>query len=183
MDEPYAQEAALPTLRTEWGAREGRLFRDGLMELSTKGRYAVMALADLAKYGGADAIPLSAVAERQQLSIAYLEQIFGRLRRAGLVDSVRGRAGGYCLMRPANEITVIEILRAVDEGTRMTRCTDGPDGGCLGEARCLTHELWHAMGAHIAAFLSVVTLQEVVDGIPEEKLAQPVLAKSVAAAE
>lgn len=153
------------------------------MELSTKGRYAVMAMADLAKYGGADAMPLSAIAERQQLSVAYLEQIFVRLRRAGLVDSVRGRTGGYCLMRPAHEISVIEILRAVEEGTRITRCLDGSEGGCLGEARCLTHELWHAMGAQISAFLSGVTLQEVVEGIPAEKLARSVPPRTVAAAE
>lgn len=153
------------------------------LELSTKGRYAVMAMADLAKYGGTEAMPLPAIAERQQLSIAYLEQIFVRLRRAGLVDSVRGRTGGYCLMRPARDITVVEILRAVDEGTRMTRCRDGAEGGCLGDERCLTHELWHAMGAHIAAFLSVVTLEEVVEGIPAEKLARVAPQSAAAAAE
>src|SRR5690606_4757168 len=153
------------------------------MELSTKGRYAVMAMADLTKYGGEEAIPLSAIAERQQLSAAYLEQIFVRLRRAGLVDSIRGRTGGYCLVRPANEISVMEILEAVEEATRMTRCADSPDGGCLGEERCLTHELWHAMGAHIAAFLSVVTLQEVVEGIPSEKLARSVQSRTAEAAE
>lgn len=151
------------------------------MELSTKGRYAVMAMADLAKYGGADAMPLSAIAERQQLSVAYLEQIFVRLRRAGLVDSIRGRTGGYSLMRPASDITVFEIMCAVDEGTRMTRCLDGSDVGCLGESRCLTHQLWHAMGAHIAAFLSAVTLQEVIDGIAPEKLAPPALQTAAAA--
>jgi len=139
-----------------------------------------MAMADLAKYGGAEAMPLSAIADRQQLSVAYLEQIFVRLRRAGLVDSMRGRSGGYSLMRPASEIPVVEILRAVDEGTRMTRCRESADGGCLGGERCLTHELWDAMGAHIAAFLSVVSLQEVIDGIPAEKL--PALPASPAAA-
>lgn len=153
------------------------------MELSTKGRYAVMAMADLTKHGGEEAMPLSAIAERQQLSVAYLEQIFVRLRRAGLVDSIRGRTGGYCLVRPAHEISVMEILEAVEEATRMTRCADGPNGGCLGEERCLTHELWHAMGAHISAFLSAVTLQEVVEGISPEKLARPVSSNAVAAAE
>lgn len=140
------------------------------MELNTKGRYAVMALADLAKQGGAGAVPLSAVAERQQLSLAYLEQIFQRLRRAGLVESARGRTGGYVLARPAGEIHVAEIMAAVEEETRMTRCLDGGTG-CLGEERCLTHGLWHALGGHIAAFLSNVSLQEVLDGIPPEKLA------------
>lgn len=140
------------------------------MELNTKGRYAVMALADLAKHGGTSAVPLSAVAERQQLSLAYLEQIFQRLRRAGLVESARGRSGGYVLARPAGDIRVAEIMAAVEEQTRMTRCLDGGTG-CLGEERCLTHGLWHALGGHIAAFLTNVTLQEVLDGIPAEKLA------------
>lgn len=142
------------------------------MELNTKGRYAVMALADLAKHGNGTAVPLSAISDRQHLSLAYLEQIFQRLRRAGLVDSARGRAGGYVLARPAPEISVSEIMAAVEEETRMTRCLDGT-GGCLGEERCLTHGLWHALGGHIAAFLTNVTLQEVLDGIPDRKLARP----------
>lgn len=141
------------------------------MELNTKGRYAVMALADLAKHGDGSAVPLSAIADRQQLSLAYLEQIFQRLRRAGLVESARGRTGGYVLARPAAAIRVSEIMSAVEERTQMTRCLDGA-GGCLGEERCLTHGLWHALGGHIAAFLGNVTLQEVLDGIPERKLAQ-----------
>jgi Rrf2 family protein len=140
------------------------------VELNTKGRYAVMALADLAKHSGGGAVPLSAIAERQQLSLAYLEQIFQRLRRAGLVESARGRSGGYALARPASEIHVAAIMAAVEEQTRMTRCLDG-GGGCLGEERCLTHGLWHALGGHIAAFLGNVSLQEVLDGIPESKLA------------
>lgn len=133
------------------------------MELNTKGRYAVMAMADLAKFGGAEAVPLSAVAERQHLSLSYLEQIFLHLRRAGLVESARGRAGGYRLGRPANSISVAEVMHAVDEETRMTRCTEST--ACLGEQRCLTHALWHALGERIEAFLSEVTLQDVVEGI------------------
>jgi Rrf2 family protein len=140
------------------------------VELNTKARYAVMAMADLAKHGEAAAVPLSAIAERQNLSMAYLEQIFLRLRRAGLVASSRGRAGGYLLARPAGAIQIAEIMRAVEEKTRMTRCLDG-DTGCLGDERCLTHSLWHALGGHIAAFLSNVSLQEVLDGIPPAKLA------------
>jgi Rrf2 family transcriptional regulator, iron-sulfur cluster assembly transcription factor len=152
------------------------------VELNTKARYAVMAMADLAKCVGpghgnqATAVPLSAIAERQNLSIAYLEQIFLRLRRAGLVESARGRAGGYVLARPARDIAISEIMQAVHEETRMTRCLDG-DVGCLGEQRCLTHDLWHALGGHIAAFLANVTLQEVLDGIPPEKLAARVRAQ------
>ncbi len=141
------------------------------MELNTKARYAVMAMADLAKCGGdGAAVPLSAIAERQSLSVAYLEQIFLRLRRARLVESARGRTGGYVLARRAQDIAISEIMNAVHEETRMTRCLDG-DAGCLGDQRCLTHGLWHALGGHIAAFLANVTLQEVIDGIPADKLA------------
>jgi Rrf2 family protein len=135
-----------------------------------------MAMADLAKSVGQGpgslgaAVPLSAIAERQNLSVAYLEQIFLRLRRAGLVESARGRAGGYVLARPARDIAISEIMQAVHEETRMTRCLDD-DVGCLGEQRCLTHDLWHALGGHIATFLANVTLQEVLDGIPADKLA------------
>jgi Rrf2 family iron-sulfur cluster assembly transcriptional regulator len=136
------------------------------VELTTKGRYAVMAMADLAKFGGEGAVPLSAIAERQHLSLAYLEQIFVHLRRAALVESARGRSGGYRLGRPARDIAIAEIMAAVEEGTRMTRCGTG-EPGCLGEERCLTHGLWHALGAHIAAFLASVSLQEVLDGIPD----------------
>jgi Rrf2 family protein len=151
------------------------------LELNTKGRYAVMAMADLAKNGEGAAIPLSAIADRQNLSLSYLEQIFLRLRRAGLVESERGRTGGYVLGRPADTIRISEIMQAVDEETRMTRCLDG-DVGCLGEERCLTHGLWHALGGHIAAFLSSVTLQEVLEGIPEAKLtAKPDLRIELAA--
>lgn len=136
------------------------------MELNTRGRYAVMAMTDLAKHGGNDAISLSAIAERQQLSVAYLEQIFSQLRRAGLVESVRGRSGGYRLAKAASEIPVAAVMLAVEEETRMTRCLDlhGDSTGCVGQAKCLTHGLWHALGDHIRSFLNGVTLQEVVDG-------------------
>lgn len=133
------------------------------LELNTKGRYAVMAMADLAKYGGSEAVPLSAIADRQRLSLAYLEQLFQRLRKAGLVASARGRSGGYALARVASEISVAEVMAAVEEGTRMTRCLD-EEVGCLGEQQCLTHGLWSALGSQIATFLAGVTLQDVVDG-------------------
>ncbi len=152
------------------------------MELNTKARYAVMAMADLAKNGEVQAVPLSAIAERQNLSLAYLEQIFLRLRRADLVASARGRSGGYVLARPADMIHIDEIMRAVEEETRMTRCLDA-DSGCLNDKRCLTHALWHALGGHISAFLSNVSLQEVIDGIPTTKLAAPPLPERHVAAE
>lgn len=144
------------------------------MELNTKGRYAVMAMADLAHQAVVDAriagaegsVPLSAIADRQRLSLAYLEQLFAKLRRAGLVDSSRGRAGGYRLARAATEITVAEIMDAVDEDVKMTRCSGEHASPCLPGERCITHGLWDALGAHINSFLSSVTLQQVIEGGP-----------------
>ena len=136
------------------------------MDLNTKGRYAVMAMADLAKHARLDSVPLSAVAERQHISLAYLEQIFLRLRRAGLVESARGRTGGYRLGRPADEITVAQVMAAVEEEVRMTCCTGEHAAPCLGNERCLTHGLWDALGDEIGAFLSHVTLHDVLEGIP-----------------
>lgn len=141
-----------------------------------------MAMADVAKNGVSAAVPISAVAERQKLSISYLEQIFLQLRRAGLVESERGRSGGYRLKRPSREITVAEIMRAVDEGTRMTRCSEGVPGGCVGNQTCITHELWHSLSAHIESFLTGVSLEEVVNGIPPEKrVARPAAGRVLAA--
>lgn len=140
------------------------------MELNTKGRYAVTAMADLAKFGSGGAVPLSAIAERQRISLAYLEQLFVKLRRAGLVKSERGRAGGYRLDRPAGLISVAEIMRAVDEGVRMTRCGGEDAAPCVPGERCLTHGLWDALGEQIAWFLDNVTLGDVVRGIAPAKI-------------
>jgi Rrf2 family transcriptional regulator, iron-sulfur cluster assembly transcription factor len=140
------------------------------VELNTKGRYAVTAMADLAKFGAAGAVPLSAIAERQHISLAYLEQLFAKLRRAGLVQSERGRAGGYRLGRPAEKIRVAEIMRAVDEGVRMTRCAGENAAPCIPGNRCLTHGLWDALGEQITWFLESVTLEEVIGGIAPFKL-------------
>ena len=137
------------------------------MELNTRGRYAVMAMADLAKYGSDGATALPVISERQKLSVSYLEQIFSQLRQAGLVESVRGRAGGYRLARAAAEISVAEVMRAVEEDTRMTRCAAGETAvGCLGHSKCLTHGLWAALGQHIQDFLGAVTLHDVAEGMP-----------------
>lgn len=133
------------------------------MELTTRGRYAVMAMVDLAKHGQESPVPLSAIAERQHLSIAYLEQIFLKLRRAGLVDSERGRAGGYRLARPPGEIMVSDVMTAVEEETRMTRCRGDEAHGCIGAHRCLTHGLWDALGDHIHDFLARVSLDDVLN--------------------
>lgn len=141
------------------------------MELNTKGRYAVTAMADLAKYGANGAVPLSAISERQRISLAYLEQLFVKLRRAGLVQSERGRSGGYRLGRPADQISVAAIMRAVEEGVRMTRCAGDEAAPCIAGNRCLTHALWDALGDQIAWFLHNVTLEEVLGGIAPHKLA------------
>jgi Rrf2 family iron-sulfur cluster assembly transcriptional regulator len=135
------------------------------MQLSTKGRYAVMAMVDLAKRGVADsALPLTEIAQSQQLPISYLEQLFMKLRRAGLVTAVRGPRGGYRLARPAGEISIAEIMLAADESMRMTRCSDDGTELCMGTKRCETHDLWQALGDHIGGFLSVISLQHVLDG-------------------
>jgi Rrf2 family protein len=143
------------------------------VELNTKGRYAVTAMADLAKFAVGGSVPLSAVAERQRISLAYLEQLFVKLRRAGLVQSERGRSGGYRLGRPADKISVAEIMHAVDEGVRMTRCAGENAAPCIPGNRCLTHGLWDALGEHITWFLESVTLEEVIGGIAPFKLRGP----------
>jgi Rrf2 family protein len=134
------------------------------MQLSTKGRYAVMAMVVLAERGGSGALPISEIAEGQNLPVSYLEQLFMKLRRAGLVTAARGPRGGYRLARPASEINLAEIMLAADETMRMTRC--GHDGveACLGARRCSTHDLWSALGRHIESFLTAVSLQHVLDG-------------------
>jgi len=144
------------------------------VELNTKGRYAVMAMADLAKYGAGDALPLSSIAERQQISLAYLEQLFVKLRRAQLVDSARGRSGGYRLGRPPASISVAEIMAAVEEGVRMTRCHGEDATPCVAGQRCLTHGLWDALGEQIRAFLDSISLADVIDGISAAKQAKRV---------
>jgi Rrf2 family protein len=133
------------------------------MDLNTKGRYAVMAMADLARHSGPAAVPLTDIAERQQISLAYLEQIFQKLRKAGVVESARGRLGGYRLTRGIDAISIAEVMAAVDEPVVMTRC-EGHGTGCVAGSRCLTHDLWDALGDHIAGFLASVSLKDVLDG-------------------
>lgn len=147
------------------------------MEITTRGRYAVMAMAELALHADRGALPLPVIAERQQLSAAYLEQIFLRLRRAGLVESERGRAGGYRLCRPAGQIMVADIMSAVEEETRMTRCIGDDGAGCVAEHKCLTHGLWSALGTQIHDFLSAISLADVVNGKIPPRLATPASAE------
>ncbi|WEK59270.1 MAG: Rrf2 family transcriptional regulator [Candidatus Brevundimonas phytovorans] len=134
------------------------------MRLSTKGRYAVMAMADLARNGADRAVSLAEIATRQEISLSYLEQLFARLRKSGLVKSVRGPGGGYRLAREACETAVAEIVLAVDEPIRATRCVGaGSPKGCMikGE-RCITHHLWEDLGQEIHRYLASVSLEDVI---------------------
>ncbi|HBB55523.1 MAG TPA: Rrf2 family transcriptional regulator [Hyphomonadaceae bacterium] len=134
------------------------------MRLSTKGRYAVMAMADLARAGRKGPVTLSEIAERQEISLSYLEQLFAKLRRAGLVVSARGPGGGYKLKRSAQETRIGDIILAVDEPIQATRCVAGSPKGCTGaQGRCITHDLWDELGRHIHVFLARVSLEDVIE--------------------
>ena len=138
------------------------------MRLSTKGRYAVMAMADLAKNGRADgvqrAVSLAEIASRQEISLSYLEQLFARLRKSGLVQSVRGPGGGYRLAKGADATVIAEIVLAVDEPIRATRCIghSSPKGCMMAGERCITHNLWEDLGDEIHRYLAGVSLEDVV---------------------
>ena len=134
------------------------------MKLSTKGRYAVMAMVDLAANADGKPIALADVAERQEISLSYLEQLFGKLRRGGLVKSVRGPGGGYLLARSASDTRIADIILAVDEPIKATRCTPGSPSGCKSnKSRCLTHDLWEELGNKIYLYLNAVSLADVVE--------------------
>ena len=135
------------------------------MRLSTKGRYAVMAMADLARRENeaVRAVALADIAARQEISLSYLEQLFARLRRKGLVKSARGPGGGYRLARTADATTIAEIVHAVDEPLRATRCREGRVCMMKGE-RCLTHDLWADLGDRIEDYLASVSLADVIYG-------------------
>lgn len=132
------------------------------MKLSTKGRYAVMAMVDLAFNGENSPVSLSDIADRQEISLSYLEQLFGKLRKGGLVKSVRGPGGGYRLSRPPERMRVSDIILAVDEPIETTRCAPGSSGGCHQHSgRCLTHDLWGELSNQIYLFLSSISLGDV----------------------
>ncbi|MEM9974911.1 MAG: Rrf2 family transcriptional regulator [Pseudomonadota bacterium] len=133
------------------------------MKLSTKGRYAMVALADLAAQAGDDLVSLSALSERQDISLPYLEQLFVKLRRAGLVESVRGPGGGYRLARAASEIRVSEILAAVDETLNALETGAGASGALSGtRAQSMANRLWEGLSAHVYVFLHQTRLSDVV---------------------
>ena len=134
------------------------------MKLSTKGRYAVMGLVDLAKHSSGRPVALADIARRQEISLSYLEQLFAKLRRGGLVNSVRGPGGGYLLAHPAEQTRIADAILAVNEPMRATRCTPGSPAGCRSnKSRCLTHDLWEELGNQIQMYLNSVTLADVVE--------------------
>ncbi|MEM8793114.1 MAG: Rrf2 family transcriptional regulator [Pseudomonadota bacterium] len=134
------------------------------MKLSTKGRYAVIALADIALNGSNRPVALGEIAERQDISLAYLEQLFVKLRRSGLVDSIRGPGGGYRLAMDSGEMRISDIMTAVDE--RLNAIADGKpeagDGRAQSHEASLTHALWEQLSAHVHVFLSRTTIADVI---------------------
>jgi len=131
------------------------------MRLTTKGRYAVTAMLDLALHATEKPVPLADISQRQGISLSYLEQLFSRLRRQGLVDSSRGPGGGYRLARAAAEIAVVDVINAIDENVNVTRC--GGQGDCQDGEPCLTHELWCDLSEQIHDFLAGIDLQQLVE--------------------
>ena len=140
------------------------------MRLTTKGRYAVTAMLDLALHQGQGPITLADIAERQGISLSYLEQLFARLRKRALVASVRGPGGGYSLGRDAAGIFVAEVITAVDESVDTTRC--GGAHNCQNNQRCLTHDLWHDLSERIYEYLNQISLQDLVDRAAVQEVAR-----------
>ena len=133
------------------------------MKLSTKGRYAVMAMIDIGEHSNGEPVSLAGIARRQDISQEYLEQLFGKLRKAGLVDSARGPGGGSRLSRPAAEIALSDVILAADEELRVTRCEGDAVEGCLKGERCNAHDLWSSLGRQMMNFLAAITLEDVVE--------------------
>ena len=133
------------------------------MKLSTKGRYAVMAMVDIGQNGEGRTVSLAEISERQDISQEYLEQLFAKLRKAGLVRSARGPGGGYRLARDADDIVIYDVIAAVDEPMKMTRCEGDAVDGCVKGERCCTHDLWSSIGRQVNTFLANVTLDDVVN--------------------
>ncbi len=142
------------------------------MRLTTKGRYAVTAMLDLAINYKDGPITLSDISKRQGISLSYLEQLFSKLRKKGLVDSARGPGGGYKLARESTQIAVADVIAAVDESVDVTRC--GGRGNCQGDMRCLTHELWQDLSEQIYSFLNGISLGQLVEnrGVQEVAMMQ-----------
>ena len=132
------------------------------MKMSTKGRYAVMAVIDIGEHSAGKPVPLADIAARQDISQEYLEQLFVKLRRSGIVTSARGPGGGYVLARAAEDITMADVIQAVDEELKITRCSGDAVDGCVRGERCNSHDLWSSMGRQMMHFLESVSLDDVV---------------------
>jgi Rrf2 family iron-sulfur cluster assembly transcriptional regulator len=131
------------------------------MRLTTKGRFAVTAMIDLAMQHGTDPVTLAEISQRQRISLSYLEQLFAKLRRRSLVDSTRGPGGGYSLAKEMAQVSVADIILAVDEPIDATQC--GGKENCQDDKKCITHDLWAKLNAHILDYLGGVTLRQLVD--------------------
>ncbi|MBI2708023.1 MAG: Rrf2 family transcriptional regulator [Proteobacteria bacterium] len=132
------------------------------MKLGTKGRYAVMALVDLAYYGKGQPLAITEIATRQALPVPYLEQLFSKLRQRGFVASTRGQQGGYTLARQADAIRIAEILEAIGEPLQTTRCKKNSEIGCANKkGRCLTHDLWAGLEQQMHHYLNGISLADV----------------------
>ena len=131
------------------------------MRLTTKGRFAVTAMIDLAMRDGSGPVTLAEISARQKISLSYLEQLFGKLRRHELVESVRGPGGGYCLATDMSEVSVADIILAVDEPIDATQC--GGKENCQDDQKCLTHDLWATLNERIFDYLESVSLRQLVD--------------------
>lgn len=154
------------------------------MRLTTKGRFAVMAMVDLTAHGGKGPVTLASISERQKISLSYLEQLFGKLRKHKIVESMRGPGGGYLLARPGAKISIADIIVAVDEPLDATNCRSL--GNCHEEHQCSTHDLWVGLNEAIYNYLAAVTLQQLADKqtsprsnvitvLPKNKVMQAVL--------
>ncbi len=147
------------------------------MKLTAKGRYAIMAMTDLAAQGPESVVALSEISTRQSISLAFLEQLFGKLRKAGLVESHRGHSGGYSLSEPSETIKLDSIISAVDEDIKLHGCTPEIKQNCTGHTtQCMTHSLWDALEAHIEGFLATVSVADVVSqniDIPQMAYMEP----------
>jgi len=137
------------------------------MRLTTKGRFAVTAMIDLAMQPGSGPVTLAEISQRQKISLSYLEQLFGKMRRRVLVDSVRGPGGGYRLAKDMAQVSVADIILAVDEPVDSTQC--GGKENCHDGQKCITHDLWANLDQHVVDYLSAVTLKQLVD---EQKATQ-----------
>lgn len=138
------------------------------MILSTKGRYSVMAMVDLAIHSNGKPVGLAAIAQRQEIPLAYLEQIFARLKKAGVVKSIRGPGGGYLMAKSPSELSIADIMIAADEPMKMTRC-DTHEGCMTKKARCLTHDLWEGLSAQIRLYLGSIMLADVCGSKVQQK--------------